>query len=396
MVLFLMSLFVPSSLNFFGSNQYFERTPASESSKYREIIASYYPDQSKEFIERRIMAINDIHSFYRTFVPLFYRSFTKNKIEQLNSLKKYSSTIAGDTHFENFGLVIDDNGGAHFTINDFDDSTEGLLYYDVFRHYISSNFLLGQMDWREYLSAYLAGVRGIERKFSKRLQNKWDSISSLREDYLKKYVSRIEPYKFIKFKKFHRDLTISEVVSLKKALRKKYPQIEILDQYARVKEDGGSAGLLRFEVYANINSDSGPRWLDIKEMDVSSLDKVEPSRQLKDPSQRIKKVLSGLYEGGLDKSVGSIILFNKTFSLKFSDQFSSGEVTSDIDRNDMRKLALDEAYVLGKMHTNSLKEKSFSPFEYANDWEKIPIEDLLELSDGISYDIKEIYKKLIN
>lgn len=359
------------------------------------MFSRLYPEQSEKFLQKRIDLTDSPHSFYRAFVPLFYKSFADHPkmMKKINRLKEYVSTIGGDAHFENFGLVADDFGKMHFTINDVDDVAEGELYFDVFRNYISTRYLSPQLKWKDYLSSYLAGIRGKTVPYSKTLQKKIDSAISKKESMLDEFLSR-DKTKFIQRKDPARDITETEARLLKAALTKKYPQIEILDQYVRMKDMGGSAGQLRIQVLAKLTPKSKARWMDIKEMDMSSKEKIFESAEPLTESERIQKAREILYEKTMNKSLDSLPLLGKVFSLKYVDQYVMKVVAVDLTKKERAKVALDEAYALGEFHARSLKAKSFSPKEYADDWEDIPAEKIDGIADKISDEIKSTYKKL--
>ncbi|MDO9182418.1 MAG: DUF2252 family protein [Bacteriovorax sp.] len=392
------AVFFSSNLNFQNYNlQYSKRAPASEQS-CQQIITAFYPNQTEKFLEKRIELNLDAHSFYRAFVPLFYKIFSDNSqdLKKLKELEKFISTIAGDAHFENFGLIIDDHERIHFNINDFDDSTEGFLYFDVFRNYISSDFLTNKMNWEDYRNAYLSGIRGENKEYSKVLQKKIDTALIQRDSILKTFLSKEAPFKFIKFKKPNREITQNESRILKDSLLKKFPQIEILDKYVRIKDDGGSAGMMQFNVLVRLKPETEIVWLNLKELETSSLDKVFNSTSAIKPASRIKTVRINMYGNEFNESIDTVIMFEKTFSLKSVDQFLLGILATDFSKDELNKLVLDEAFALGKMHSTSLAAKSLSTMSYSKAWEKIAVDDLKKISDKVKDQIKELYKKSKN
>jgi hypothetical protein len=389
--------------SFFFSSVFHHETPQSIISSRApandlnclNLLSSFYTHQSRSFIENRIKLNDDVYAFYRSFVPIFYDVFLKlgTKKAKLARLEKYVATIGGDTHFENFGFIVDDNGLVHLLLNDLDDSTEGKLYYDVFRNYIAGNILTKKLDWKDYRQAYLDGIQGRERQYSPYVQKQIETYEAEIKKKVDSYVSVEGTPRFIKLKKPNRPVNSDEARDLRIALKKKFPQIEIFDQYVRIKEDGGSAGMLRFQVLAKTEPDSLVKWLDIKELETSSLDKVQPPDVPVSEVNRIKKLLKNIYEGLFNKSIRTAKIADKTFLIRFVDQFILGVVANDIPKDQMVDVARDEAYALGVMHGQSLASKSnLSIADYVQDWDSIAHEDLKDISEAIESDFDKYYK----
>lgn len=332
--------------------------------------------------------------FYRSFVPLFYKTVKENKkIAKIFSLKKYVSTIGGDVHVENFGFVIDDKKKASLSLNDYDDTTEGELYLDVLRHFISASIVTKDISWKQYLSAYEKGIRAEKFNFSINTEKKLDSTLAETEKILDETIGSAVPVKFQKYKKPNRPLTKVEILQVTKALKEKYSQIEIYDHYARIKEDGGSAGMLRYELLVRLTPKEKITWIDVKETEVSSYDKIfTSSNNISSYNSRLNHLKENLFDGKINNSIDVIDIDKKKFSIRSMDHFSIGISLNKIDEADYGDLVLDEAYALGISHASSLKARSFNPDEYANEWEKIQKSDLNEISNSIKEELENQYQ----
>lgn len=374
------------------------RAPASvleEDNSCMRLIASFYPEQSKEMIKSRIDAVENFHSFYRSFVPLFYKVVKdEKKMKKMSDLSKYVSTIGGDVHVENFGFVVDDKKNVVLSLNDFDDTTEGEVYLDVLRHFISSSVVTKDIDWKDYLKAYEKGIKNEKYKYSFNTEKKINSTLEDTEKVLEETIGNVAPVKFQKFKKPKRSLTNEESSLLKKTLNRKYPQIEIYDQYARIKEDGGSAGMLRYELLVRLTPKDKITWIDVKETGVSSYDKVFTDQQkISSFDSRLNHLKENIFDGNINNAVDVIDIGKKEFSLRKMDNFAIGVSLKKIDEADYGDVILDEAYALGRIHSTSLRARSFDPESYVNDWEKISSKDLKEVSNSLRDELEKLYKK---
>ena len=368
-----------------------DRSPANGPQTCREMLSDFYPTQSSEFLDARISANEDFYSFYRAFSPVFYKQMLEQNFGSLfKPLEKYRGTIAGDLHVENFGFAIDDKGKVVFTVNDIDDATEGEIYYDVIRHFISAKIVDKEITWDKYFSAYQKGLKGESRDFSFYTDKGMNDVAEVTEKYINKYVDLDGPFKFKKFKTPYRASTSIETEELTKALKEKFPKIEIFDHYVRIKEDGGSAGLKRFQVLARVSPKDKVQWLDIKETAISGYDKVLGPKAKETFENRMLAVKSNIYGNQFDESLDVLTIENHPYSFRFVDQFASALKLADIPEDDHADVILDEAYVIGKMHQLSLKENA--P-EYARTWAEVKSSVLEERLVELKFKLKDLYKE---
>lgn len=377
-----------------GNQDRKSRTPASsEEVSCLKLINKFYPEKSHDFLLQQIELNADFHSFYRSFVPLFYKAIKEDsEIKKLDPLKKYVSTIGGDVHSENFGFIIDDNGKIIFSLNDCDDTTEGPLFVDVLRHFISIDIVSKKIDWEDYLKSYERGIREEKNGYSRHTQKKMEKVFEKTQSIMDEYIA-LNPPSFIKLSKPNRPMTTEEVSSVKNGLLEKFPLIDIFDQYARIKVDGGSAGMKRFYVLARLKPDGPVKWLDIKETTDSSFDKVfSPSGKSIEFEKRFRNLKEDAFDGRLNETLSIVKVQNKPFSLRFKNNFAVGIKLEDVKDDDLKDVLLDEAFALGRFHANSLRSAGFKAEDYLHEWNNISNSDLSEISEKLRDHLKKLYR----
>ncbi len=383
-------IYTKLAFNDFMPREGLSRSPASPDLNCKEMIQNFYPNQSAEFIEKRLDANKDLHSFYRAFAPVFYKQVAAPEFAALYApLKNYRGTIAGDLHIENFGFVIDDKGRAFFTLNDFDDATDGLLYPDIIRHFISGKMVDKNLEWKNYFEAYAKGLRGEDHQNSFYVQKGLEDVSIITEKTLKKFVGESVPFKFIKKKTPSRPTSADELNALTKSLKEKYHKIEIFDHYVRIKEDGGSAGLKRFQVLARLKPQDKVQWLDIKESTESGYDKVYSVAAVPF-EKRVEAFKNQIYDNRLNKSIETMTIQGRTYSVRHVDQFTSGLKLEDIPEDDYIDIIMDEAYAVGRMHRLSLGDQAL---DYVKAWQGINVNSIEESLINLKFKIKDLYNK---
>jgi hypothetical protein len=373
------------------------RAPASFTSEScLELIQGFYPGQSKDFLEKRIAANKDFHSFYRAFVPFYYDVINEDK-EIKNTflhVSKFRAALGGDAHVENFGFVLTSSGSARLVLNDVDDATLGPVYMDVMRLYISGKIVSDDVHWTNYLAAYQSGLKGEDHVFSDYVKRNKQNAQVEIKKIMDEYIASDLPIRFIKFQKPMYVLDEATKNEISSSLKGINPNIKIFDEYLRVKEDGGSAGIKRYEVLAQLVPSEEPVWLDIKEMMVSSYDKVY-KKDVPTFSQRMSLIKSSLYEEDISSHISMIKIGNKDFSVRTMNQFGLGVKIEDISNLELADTILDEAYALGQIHARSLLKNIQKIEDYAQAWDKIPNDDVQRAAKKIRDAIEKKYTSKI-
>lgn len=376
------------------------RSPSSVSSEScMSLMQGFYPTQTKDFLEKRLSANKDFHSFYRAFVPLFYDAIEKDPeiAKVFSPLGKYKAAMGGDVHVENFGFVLNSSGSARLVLNDVDDVTDGQIYMDVMRHYISGKIVSDDVHLNNYLEAYQSGLKNEKYVFSNYVKTNKQNATSEIKTFLNQYISIEEPIKFIKYKRPMYVIDEARKNEILDALTQSYKKIKIYDEYLRIKEDGGSAGLLRYEVLAQLTPGEDPIWLDIKAMTGSSYDKVF-TKSAPSYSSRMSLIKNSIYEKDLTENISIIQLAGQSFSVRFMNQFGLGVAIEDIPIAELSDVVLDEAYALGQMHARSLGKLSNGDNlidQYSKAWESISQDDIKKAAKTIRENLEKKYTSKI-
>lgn len=346
-------------------------------------------------LERKIASNKDFHAFYRAYVPLFYEVI-QNDSEMskiFSPLLKFNAGMAGDSHIENFGFVLNSYGNASLVINDVDDVTKGPIYLDVMRLYISGKIIDENLSWNNYFEAYQKGLKGEEHIFSDFTNKSKENAPSTIHKFLREYISTEVPIKFIKYKLPMYKVGDDRKSEILASLKKVFSRIKIYDQYLFIKDDGGSAGIFRYEVLVQINPGEMPVWLDVKEVTDSSYDKVNNTKTT--VGERLKIIKDSIYDKNISSNLFLTQIAGKDFNIRNMGQFALGVKISDVSHLEITDLILDEAYALGQMHARSLLNQNIKLEEYSITWGKINAEEIKKSAHRIKSELEKIYQSKI-
>ena len=230
-------------------------------------------DINYNFDQTKVAASADAFHFLRSFVDYYFQLIAQNK-NSLNIVKKagsFSGWCVGDAHAENFGILLQENGSALFTMNDMDDSGPCPVAYDLLRILVSSRSYMPKIDTQDILKSYKDGLKGKSASFP-------DSIKSMTKDALK--VGFSIDLKDLNGNMFKRKSSMTEVDAATKTqisslLQSNYKNegLRLLDIVATSKVDGGSGGLQRFEMLIT-NTKNEVIHLEFKELVTPSISSV--------------------------------------------------------------------------------------------------------------------------
>jgi hypothetical protein len=315
------------------------------------MISSFYSQGRKVSIADRIQnASEDIHLFYRSFPPLFYQ-FAEDQDwrHKFGGLSSFLSVMAGDAHMENFGLKFYE-GKLRLSVNDYDDLTSGPPFLDFLRLMTSARLAGIDLNNDLIISTLKSYRQGLDQKkwaFSKTtmgLVKKSDEtslIDSSKIDSLKKI--------FLKKKEPFFSVAPKELSQWKKALAESG---EIRDSYLYIKQNGGSAGLKRFQFL--LEKDGELRWIEAKEWDIPS---YNTASKISGPDDIERFEMITTY----DKPMVAPRLakvFGKTFYLRNIDARQLGVTIAELKKNELIAVLMDEAYSLGDFHRTFLSDKN--------------------------------------
>lgn len=314
-------------------------------------------DISYNFDQTKVNASADTFHFLRSFVDYFYDLIAKNP-NSLHIAKKAGSIggwCVGDAHAENFGILLEDNGQAVFTMNDMDDSGPCPVAYDLFRLLVSSRLYMPNINTQKIINSYLDGLNGKSASFP-------DSIKSMTKDALNS--GFIIESKDLNGWAFKRKNSMSEVdstlkVQISTLIESQYTNenLKVLDIVGKAKVGGGSGGLQRYEVLIT-NSKNQFIHLELKELVTPSIAAVATSA-IPDQASRMKRTLQIDQGNGFSHYYNVLNIQGKTMLLR--PKFS-GNIGVDLASNgdkDNKEIINFEAYILGRIHANTINVSSY-------------------------------------
>lgn len=324
-------------------------------SSFKTTAHAQLKDPIYSFDQSKVDAAPNSFHFLRSFVDLFYLTIKANP-EQFPTVVQLSNTSGwclGDVHPENFGMLIDKNNNAIFTMNDVDDSGPCPVIYDLFRLMVSSKLQNENIDLSILQDAYVDGLKG-------NLNQKPDILKTLKikseERGSTTHRNKVKDNLIVR-NTLSRSLESSEQLAVIKALQhyswSKNPTTKIIDLVASSKLGGGSAGLLRYEVLIEI--DGKQVHLELKQLTQPAIYPVATSNDiLENPIQRVSKALSITQGDDLSS-------FYNVFKIK-QDYFIMrprfwGNITIDLVKNSKEEntdIINYEAYILGTLHSKSI------------------------------------------
>lgn len=347
LVLFLF-LFISAELGT-GLQSLSSRSPSSTPQTCSEILASFYTEERNKILPERIKNTgNDLHLFYRSFPPLFYKmAEEQNWRNHFGAISSFLSIMAGDAHMENFGLRFY-KGKIRLSVNDFDDLTYGPPFLDLLRLLSSARIAGVDVDEKlieKVIKSYRKGLSQKDWKYSesiKDLQKKSAKSDVLDEDNVD-----------IKAKKFAAKKAPNE--ELKPEVLKTWQSVleeigEIRDSYLYIKQTGGSAGLKRFQFL--IEQKGKLRWIEAKEWTTPSFN---TGNAVKTPHDLKRFEAIKTYDKP-DFAPKLVKFSSKTFLLRQMDDRQKGVALAGLSPKKLEEILLDEAYSLGEFHQTFLPD----------------------------------------
>ena len=190
----------------------------------------------------------DVYSAFRSNAP-HYWSWLKN--QQKSVLNTYG-TVVGDAHILNFGDIQLKNGGRDFGLIDMDDGGRGSLVGDFVRFAVGNQLSPFRVSMDDLLKSYLYGLNGVKAQkpdVLKNAENKDDGDFAKRQA---KYIDKMTSNDKFSDKAGLTDLASApaNIMNLYQSSKNYFfaemPGYRIFDAGFKVKESGGSQGLVRF------------------------------------------------------------------------------------------------------------------------------------------------------
>lgn len=309
-------------------------------------------DINYNFDQTKVNASADSFHFLRSFVDYYFGVVAKNS-NSLNLAKKaggFGGWCVGDAHAENFGILLQENGEALFTMNDMDDSGPCPVAYDLLRILVSSRLYMPGISAQDILKSYSNGLKGVAVAVP-------GSIQSMSKDALKAGV-QISP-KNLQGNKLKRKSAMTEVdpglgEKISSLLQSQFSneELRVLDIVATSKVGGGSGGLQRYEVLIT-NTQKQLIQLELKELVVPSIAPVAIS-DIPDQASRMKKSLLINQGNNFSHYYNVFNIQGKNMLLRPKFSGNLGVALADSGDQVNKDIINYEAYILGRIHARSV------------------------------------------
>ena len=342
-------------------------------------LARLYPEQSPEFIRKRIANADDAHMFLRSFVPYYYDFLATQNLAIMKKTEPFVGWIGGDLHIENFGALVSLKREAHLGPNDLDDAGPGSYAADLLRFFVSLKLAGIDVLPTDVLEAHALGLTGQKRKLSLVSRKILDKAKEKMRKGLqakKKYVKgrcKSKP-RFKKLKKPNRSLTLGEMTAIKQALQRGNPNVSLdfYDSYVYERDVGGSGGLSRYEILTRAVVAPGAKnircavWLELKPITErpGSCPATSCATKLP-PGERMTKTIDIMFGAAFKDTYRAVLIAlpgtarpdGAAFLMRY--RFSAQQKYSfdDYDASTKKAVALDQAYLIGRFHRRSIADK---------------------------------------
>lgn len=317
-----------------------------------------FTDIKYDFDSGKVKNSADTFQFSRAFVDYYYKLMAQNTKSLQFSAKigSFNGWCVGDAHAENFGILLQNNGSALFSMNDMDDSGPCPLAMDFFRFLVTSRLYMPSIESQTIIKSYIDGINGKTASVPA-------FIKSLSDDAIKSGVEINS--KDLNGNLFKRKSSMSEVdsttkVQLIQLLEGQYKaeELKVRDIVATIKASGGSAGLQRYQLLIS-NNIKQLIHLELKELSTPAIVSVA-TEIVPDQLSRMRKSL--YIEHGQNYShYYNVFNFQNKFMLlrpKFAGNI--GVKLSNTSENDAKEIINYEAYILGRIHGGTVKRKDYS------------------------------------
>ncbi len=290
-------------------------------------------------------------AFFRATADHFYKVVSRNKTKfSFQNIFQSNGYCLGDAHPENFGFLIQNDSSSLFTANDVDDFGPCPTIVDAYRFLVGTRLYSPDFKIELFFDNYLRGLRK-EPKASPPI------LLELAQKSQKRGI-QINPKKFsgqkILRNSFTSEIAESDVVALSNLLAKLNigltKNFKIIDALQTTKGDGGSAGLLRYELLLVV--DGKLLHLELKEQASPAIKHIATS-PIPDTPTRIRQSLR-IEQGDKVSTLYGYLKFKDKEMLLRPKYW--GNITVQLSDNSTQEnieIFEHEAYVLGFLHSKS-------------------------------------------
>lgn len=356
-----------------------------------EAFLELYPHHTKEMIFTRLQNAKDKHNFIRGFIPYYYKEAyeARHLLPVHHKLHVTHGQIAGDAHVENFGFLVNDNGKAVFSLNDFDDVGLAPLYLDVMRLSQSAAYMT-EVKQGKVIAAYKKGLQNSDYDFSnfiKKLEAKAQAggVTSKAD-----YVATAQGLSFTNKAEPHFNTTVNEISEFEKVVNTKFGNtVKLHDSYRTMKESGGSAFGTRYHLLIEI--DKKIHLIELKEVFDSGV--IAPFAVHINNEQRILSARNIFLGADFDQKLTVVQINKRPFQLRFKSEGNKSVDFSKIKETEVHQVIEDEFFILGQLHRKSLHNSPQEMEAYVKNLNKVTTEEWKESVEVMMQKMNKAFKK---
>jgi hypothetical protein len=376
-------------------NQAIAQVPVPNKQALLRELQSLYPHFNSAQINAKIIAAKNPDEFFRSFIPLYYNTLKNNPslLGHLVSMAKDTGWCAGDGHFSNFGVMLDDRGLAQFTINDLDDAGPCPLMTDILRLLVATSLTNRNYQYGLLLQHYQAGLNKTPYQASAQV------MKLLRDG--RAAGRKVDPGKLsapdkLLRKQNDRELTAVESDSIKNYIKQHFStQTQVLDHKAFEKEDGGSYGLTIITVLINFDSKlsqslnlTNPQIIEFKQQVLPGVFPLILPQPVPPTPLRILNTLK-VEQGPYFSKIYDSIKFDSKEWLVRPDWLGQFKIKfKDLPDADIHAVTQDDFYVLGLIHSSTATQN------YLDNFDKSELQDWLLAATNLNRYFTLVYQNL--
>lgn len=340
----------------------FSRAPASEKSsklKFKAIALKRVP---ASVLYKNLSEISFLDVFHKVAV--------------------FRGTVIGNPSVESFGYIIDDKSKTTYSVREFSEVSEGLYLHDVLGHLVSAKTIAKNVSWINYFEAYKSGLQDQPHIFSYYIEKGLEDAAFLAQKQFEDNVTQDFPFEFTQMKKTNIRVELIKKNLIQVALKKKFPRIQFFDLFESIH------GKKKYHLLARIRPQDKIQWIvmdDSNDCDYDLAFNLEPKAVPFD--KRFELLKNNLFNGKLNQALDSVVIDKKNYILKFLDHFPEQLALRDIPTDDYLDIIIDQAYILGKIHKASLRERAD---DYIKSWATIPGAVVDEKTIELKYRLKDL------
>ncbi|MCX5791967.1 MAG: DUF2252 family protein [Elusimicrobia bacterium] len=310
-------------------------------------------DVTYTFDREKLDAAADPFHFLRSYVDYFYLLVKANRgaLAAVSAADDVAGWCVGDAHPENFGVLIQNNGGSLFTMNDVDDSGPCPVALDLYRLMTSARLYDQNTKLGKLVEAYAAGLQGQAYEMPVPVA---DMLRKSQKKGMVPDPKKVSGNTLVRDTHMN-ELSKTELDRVKTALAGVgglSSRVKLLDAVSTSKVGGGSGGLLRYEVL--LDNGGALLHLEFKEEVTPSIYPVAAG-QIPLTPERISTTLRMGQGAGVSAFYGVEPVAGKYMFIRPRFDGNVGMSLAKQNDKDNKDIIRYEAYVLGIIHGRSVQ-----------------------------------------